>query len=642
MTLRFEVPETEKHETGEIFEELIERKNVLVWSDLVSSCDTCSSPVTSLVELKKHNEHKHKSHEIQISCSSCAKTFKTVNGLMNHINRHEHQKHLTHCCVYCNKIFTDLNLLHRHESVSHSDITKLIFQCLICGFYKESIGSLERHCKQSHSKTEDIPIKRRTVNNSEESNAKSSKKIKANQEESISESETSSDDSDSDFEEDCRDHANELDDEDKPVIKRTKKEPKTKRIQTEPASAYFGPEIDSFEKLFEEELKGTSKFLVKPHLNIDKTCQLPNGEISEEFASKVSAVRWNESLKCAICEKRFTNMCDFFNHIEKNHARRHKLYDCTYCKSKFRNYHVMINHHAEKHFFEHLKFCCLVCSKMFYDFPTLIDHFNTHKANFKLYICLICAYYSKSLCDLKEHKATHMLDTKRGNEHVCDIVLENYRLGKVASAKNSCVAEHEKNADGSVKDEFQEKFKMDWSFGFYECPPCNLTFEDPFNLFMHQRQEHPKAVIKKAYNCTLCPSGKSFSNIYIFANHAFLKHFDDGKYTCLVCNKAFWNIVALSDHYTEVHPAFTVIVCCHCGKIFLAITSAADHFKSLKFLKTPEERKMIQESRLHDEMNHICHVCAKSFRSRALLYSHDRVHAEQKSTRVQCNICKKT
>jgi hypothetical protein len=116
-------------------EELIERKNIVVWSNFVSSCETCFSPDENHFDLKSHNEAKHKSNEIQFSCSSCSKTFKTINGIMNHVQRHDDQRHLTCAVFFATKYspifacYTNMNtcftLKHPETHLSMSDLWNL-------------------------------------------------------------------------------------------------------------------------------------------------------------------------------------------------------------------------------------------------------------------------------------------------------------------------------------------------------------------------------------------------------------------------------------------------------------------------------------------------------------------------------------
>lgn len=411
----------------------------------------------------------------------------------------------------------------------------------------------------------------------------------------------------------------------------------------------FGAQFDSFEKLYADEIAGTSKLSRGLHLNIDYKYRLNivDGEIPEK--NHMIQLRWRDLLSCGACKITFININDLLDHAEDKHHSRAKIFHCQSCSSegefKALNESILINHLVERHYYEHLKFCCLVCSKIFYDFCSLVNHYKLHKdGKFKILVCLICGWYAKTLEDLKEHKAFHVLSEKSENQTLCSKVFEKFLYGQEPTAHIDSITDHEKNPDGSVTSECQSRFLIDWSFGKYDCPTCVVIFSSPFELFVHQRLKHSKEIDKKVYLCSLCNDKKEFSNLFTFVNHATGKHLDtyNAKFTCVVCSKLFWNYLFLAVHYKTVHPIFSCVLCCHCGKIFPNVTVASSHFKALNLLKTPEERKLLKEGKIEDETRHICHVCARNFKSRGTLLNHVKTHETlEPSELLQCHICKK-
>lgn len=645
--LSVELVERDILESGEVCEDAISSIYLPRWSDLIKSCGICDELVSNPIQLNIHHGASHKLRGVEISCFFCSSKFKRIFGFLNHVIKHS--EYLTHCCLICNKLFADLNALNFHNKVSHLDMLGKIYQCLVCGQFSETITLLRKHNEAMHLRNAEPISRKRRKSSADETcefsgrskSAKGSVKV-----EDFSESDGNYEDTESEYQD------ADSDDEDKKPLKllvkrETRKYEKSKRNNNSRKSTHlgvFGRDTDTFEKLFAEELDGTSKLSVNLHLNTSASNQLSDGEIPEEFASRISEVRWRDILSCGICKLPFTNIEDLLDHSESKHFTRAKVFHCQSCDSDFTaiSESILVNHLVDRHFFEHLKFCCMVCSKMFYDLKSLHNHYKTHSGNFKLLVCLICGWYAKTLTDLKEHKTFHVTMEKSENQILCEKVFEKFNSGQEISLINPCVGEYERNLDGTVTDDCERRFNLNWSFGNYDCKKCSIHHANPFDLFVHRRLKHAKEFDKKLYSCSLCIDKKDYSNLFTFVNHATVKHLENGKFTCIVCSRTHWNFLALANHYRKVHPAFPCVFCCHCGKIFMNVTIASSHFKALNLLRTPEERKLLKEGKIQEDSSHICHVCARQFKNRGTLLNHVKTHETlQPSDLLQCHICSK-
>lgn len=652
-SVNFLIPEGDELCDGQVTESFLKKLNLPRLSNLLTSCDQCSQPVANFVELKSHCVTVHNRQKVDIGCIMCDSKFDQMYSFFNHMIDTHGMEHLKHCCLVCEKIFSTLKYLSRHVQSEHEAEYRQLLQCMICGQYRNSLKNLQRHCFSVHSNAGETMAKKRERGKEAVNVTEPAKRLKRRKIEKILvkvEDEVSSDrecdDSESDYnEEQSSEEQSKL-----PrnrLKKRSKCHKSTKRAASSKKLSHsdlFGPEINSFEKLFADEIGGMSTHHPSLHLNIMSCFQLPNGEIPEEHVSMVSELRWKDLLVCGICKTHHTSINDLIAHADNKHDTRTKLFGCHCCNGEFTTLYesTLVNHLVERHYHEHLKFCCLVCSKLFYDLQSLMHHYKTHDGKFELLVCLICGWYAKTLDDLKDHKAYHMTAEKSENQILCERVYEKFKSGTETTTRNYAVAEYEKNPDGSVKEECQSRFSVDWSFGEYQCSTCIVSFNNPFELFVHQRLKHPKEVFKKIYACSLCTDKKEFSNLFTFINHATSKHLDNAKFSCIVCSKVFWNYLALADHYKNVHPSFPCIFCCHCGKIFMNVTVASSHFKALNLLRTPEERKLLKEGKMQEETSHICHVCARNFKSRASLLNHVKTHeALEPSDLLQCHICSK-
>lgn len=602
-------------DNGELSEFASKSVSQELWSSFLTSS-----------ELKLLHTNNQK---VEISCKFCLENFDGMFECLNHITS-QHAEHLKHCCLFCNRLFYDLSRLLNHISVEH-DLQ--IFQCLICGHYSESFTALRNHSTSTHGITyddkNDCTLKQ-TMNF-----VRRTKRIK--KENTSPQSLLPSVlDSFEDSEEDEK-----LSSEDGSADKSRRNQEQRRTSQTRKMISGKRTKTDSYEKIFADEIQGLSRFQPSLHLNVDESSMLLNGEISD---STFNGVRWRDLLNCGICKIAYTDINDLLAHAEKKHSTRSKLFQCQACEGEFSSVceSPLINHLVERHYYEHLKFCCLVCSKIFYNLPLLMAHYKSHAKKLEVLVCLVCGWYAKNLDDLKEHKNLHSSSEKSENQELCEKIYEKFKSGKEPSGCNHSVLDHEKNLDGTVTPECQERFFVDWSFGRFNCTVCDLSFGGPFQIFVHQRLKHPKDLFKKLYSCSLCTDKKDFTNLFTFVNHATTKHLDNAKFVCVCCSKVFWNYLALTDHYRDVHPTFPCICCCHCGKIFMNVSVAASHFRTLNLLRTPEERKLLKEGKMFDEMSFICHVCARSFKNRGTLLNHEKIHQHiEQSELLQCHICSK-
>lgn len=635
--------DTDQSLSGEVSSSVLEELNLSRWSDHGKSCEKCEATFNNLIQLQSHLELLHDPKDAELTCSFCGETLKTVLSFINHMaTNHPGLEHLKHCCLICDKFYFNLELMYQHVQSEHPDYLQFI-QCLLCGRLFETLTAMQKHSLIKHSR-QNVKFKSKKREAEELEQASGSKKcknfnvlVKAENESTF---EKENFESETEYEEQSSS-------DDKPLKRSMKQDAKNYGFRRRPKIiqlSIYGPEIDTFEKLYQRELNASVNQLDFLHLNVSENCQLPCGEVPEVHATQLNPLRWRDLLICGICKIKFTSINELFDHADDKHSMRSKLFHCQNCNSDFTAIceSTLVNHLVERHYFEHLKFCCMVCSKLFYNFPSLLKHYKTHEGKFELLVCLICGWYAKTLDDLKEHKAYHMKIEKSENQLMCERVFEKFNSGTEPALRNHCVAEYEKNPDGTVKDDCQIRFAINWSFGKYQCPACVIDFPNPFELFVHQRLMHPKDFFKKIYSCSLCTDKKDFSNLFTFINHATSKHLDNAKFTCIVCGKVFWNYLSLAKHYKNVHPTLPCVFCCHCGKIFMNVTVAASHFKALNLLRTPEERKLLKEGKIQQETSHICHVCARNFKSLGTLLNHVKTHEViEPSDQMQCHICSK-
>lgn len=301
----------------------------------------CDDSVFNLCELSSHHAAVHSPGENEIVCSVCLMKFKRIFGFINHVTS-KHEEHLKHCCLVCDKFYVNLELLHQHLTASHVVESKEIFQCPACGQFRDSSSTLCKHFSSMHPKMpETVKTRRRTAALASSRSSRLGTVIKA---EARSESN-----------EDFGESGSELRDYSEMKPKRTRRELKQVVRKKNSQIVSFGEDVNTFEKLYESELNGTSSAMTSLHLNISEFSQLSNGEIPDEQAMKVSTMRWRDLLSCAICNVSYANIEKLLEHADATHTSRAKLFHCQECKCEFTAFSALINHFVERHHYEHLK-----------------------------------------------------------------------------------------------------------------------------------------------------------------------------------------------------------------------------------------------------------------------------------------------
>lgn len=596
-------------------------------------CQECpDEKFTSLATFCLHQTYKHTHDELSFRCIVCSKMFWNYVAYSHHL-KFSHPTFRQFLCMLCGRMFDRFSLFHHHLTTNHGSYETM---------KKERKRKNDKKCKTKHNECH--KLKR----------SKPDKFIVKEESGSEPESEESNSDCDEDTSSDdfpLKYHSLKKS---RKSIERKAELPKQRRPNNRhrpEKQKLYGPDLDTPEKLFLDEINGTSLFSTSIHLNISLQEKLINGEVPDELADSqgLSRIRWKDMLICGVCKLNFDNINDLTGHIDKHHGRRTRAFGCFNCDIGYGALYEssLVNHLVERHYHEHLKLCCLVCSKLFYDFLSLVNHYKIHSGDFEILVCFICGFYAKTLDDLKEHKAYHiqMENSKPDNQMLCERVLEKFNHGAESNTINTEVADFERNIDGSVTMECQRRFMVDWSFAQYQCPLCFVHHTNPFELFAHLRLKHPKEQeqTRRVYSCNTCIEKKVFSGMHYFINHAADSHVPSLRFTCVVCSRLFWNYLALANHYKNIHPTFTAVFCCHCGKLFHSITSGAIHYKKIMIMLTEEEKKLKKEGKLEpEESSHICHVCGKSCKNNYTLVKHITTHEEpDPSKMLQCHVCSK-
>ena len=103
-------------------------------------CEQCSKIFAKEQGLIKHKE----SHEQKLDfvCTECGKAFCDNSGLVEHMQYHEVMEHK---CEKCDKVYTEMRKLRRHDWRSHRSI-----ECTICSEILENRQEISQHRQNIH------------------------------------------------------------------------------------------------------------------------------------------------------------------------------------------------------------------------------------------------------------------------------------------------------------------------------------------------------------------------------------------------------------------------------------------------------------------------------------------------------------
>lgn len=146
------------------------------------------------------------------------------------------------------------------------------------------------------------------------------------------------------------------------------------------------------------------------------------------------------------------------------------------------------------------------------------------------------------------------------------------------------------------------------------------------------------------FSCSLC--GKSFKTPFLLKNH-LLCHTDvtNSEHVCELCNKRYVTARQLKTHMNYLHPTVpTEYICDICQSRL----DASLNLLELKFLQLWFDNfrfKSYFTVRAHILTIHskafeqVCHICARTFKTKQNMIYHLRTHEENGEPRVQCTIC---
>ncbi|XP_049794633.1 uncharacterized protein LOC126204249 [Schistocerca nitens] len=276
--------------------------------------------------------------------------------------------------------------------------------------------------------------------------------------------------------------------------------------------------------------------------------------------------RDNDFFKCHICFKTLRTHHNLKRHLT-NHEKPPVSVSCNFCQEVFTEKSKLYQHREEKHPKKHN---CTFCNKEFLSLRSCRIHESLHPERV-VYKCNICETVFLTELRLNRHKDIYH------REPYC-------RICRKEITDRSKLIEHERR-HGRFKQVFMckecpkvfrtasgLKYHMSVHTGKYAvyCEICGKGLHSEVVLAEH-KATHTKEV---RYTCELC--GRTFSSNSTYRMHR-LWHDNPLPYQCNFCDKKFKHTSILAVHKRRVHTGERPYKCKYCNMAFSVSSTLNKH-----------------------------------------------------------------
>lgn len=293
--------------------------------------------------------------------------------------------------------------------------------------------------------------------------------------------------------------------------------------------------------------------------------------------------------KCMKCYVGFNYERKLENHMQKCHVES-KPHHCEICAKTFIHSH---NYYLHKKIHDTRYQCCR-CEATFVDKCNALTHYTgVHEGVTHSHKCKYCDKLFKHRSTLNYHMKSQHDPSARVPCPICSKILRN-------------------------KDSMDVHLERHKGKRNYSCNVCSKKFYVKKELSVHMLSHSNN----RDYYCEKCDV--QFKTLGSLNTHfkTSRHHVDVAKHICSDCGKAFFKAFSLRVHYLTFHDDGPKEKCPHCQKL-VSVAAMKYHLSHHKTVKSRD---------------HICHECAKSFKSRATLNRHLIIHTGLKPFEcVECS-----
>lgn len=255
---------------------------------------------------------------------------------------------------------------------------------------------------------------------------------------------------------------------------------------------------------------------------------------------------------------------------------------------------------------------CDICNKVFPRISYLRRHIMTHKVD-KPYTCNICP----KAFNRKDHLNQHMKSHVKG-EYECD------ECNKVFAKTEQLMRHKNCKHSGNERIISEKKFK---------CNVCEKAFTTEKYREVHMRSHTGE----KSFKCRSCD--KSFISKSHLTEHMKFHNDNSKKFLCSECGQRFIRNDYLVIHMRR-HRGEKPFKCQYCGKGSFLQTRILTNILNfvLCFVGFPRTTDLTVHERYHTgEKTHLCTICGRGFGRAYNLTVHMRTHTGEKP--YQCTYC---
>ncbi|KAJ8313396.1 hypothetical protein KUTeg_009024 [Tegillarca granosa] len=211
-----------------------------------------------------------------------------------------------------------------------------------------------------------------------------------------------------------------------------------------------------------------------------------------------------EIYECKVCNRKFSQVGNFHNHMRTHSVQEDKVCVCGNCKMEFGDSYELQRHMRTTHTGD-MPYKCEQCDREFSQYNNLRRHLRVHNGNMykcqicgrtfnesfylemhlsshtgeRTYKCGICSFTCKDNGELQVHIKSHRADEL----HTCDVCNKSF--------SKACVLRQHK--------------KMHTGIRPFKCDVCSKSFIHRHHLTIHSRMHSTN----RPYRCKIC--GKDFA-----------------------------------------------------------------------------------------------------------------------------------
>lgn len=307
-------------------------------------------------------------------------------------------------------------------------------------------------------------------------------------------------------------------------------------------------------------------------------------------------------LECDLCNRKGTkqntykDIYSLFNHYKAQHGIKGYVVCCGQRLFKARALALHMCRHLEPESFR-----CPDCDKMLTCPKILQYHRQNHlPEDQRPLACKQCPRRFSYNSALIAHSISHLPEDQR-NSYCCSECGKSYcSSGRLSSHLNLA---HSKTGEEFICHLCQKKFTSKGNLSYHltthqpnhhsmQCRVCSKWLKNKVCLRKHMIQHS-----EKKFKCNLCPDYETV-NKQCLVNHIRIKHSEEKRFACEVCNKSFKLKNTLINHIRQ-HTRETPYCCEFCTRKFTSSGNFYAHRKRMhaaQVLQLKEQKEREAES----------------------------------------------